>query len=328
VSGIGIRAVGAHVPSQIITNDDIESWTRMPAEHIAERTGITQRRYAHPKMPTSSLAYWAVVDLLNRYPQATQDLGAIILATSTPDQPQPPTAARLHGLMKAGPIPAWDINAVCTGGVLGLVTGAVHAAAAKAPVLVVAADRYSAIMDPTDWRTVSLFGDGAGAVVLGEVPDGYGVLAHRLMTDGRDESRDLVQVPGGGTASPLTPDGVFAGEDRFRMRGREVKEWVFEHLPPLVNGMLADAGVDPQEVKRWIFHQANPVMLHQLADHMGIDWRRVPVTAPMLGNTGAASVLVTLAETQRRARLQADDLVVLAAVGGGMSAGAVLLRWW
>jgi 3-oxoacyl-(acyl-carrier-protein) synthase III len=328
VSGIGIRAVGAFVPSQVITNREVAAWTRMPADEIERRTGISERRYAPLNMPTSALACAAVVDLVRRCPEATQDLGAIIVATSTPDQPQPPTAAVLQGLMQAPPIPAWDIDSVCTGGVLGVVTGAAYAAVARVPVLVVAADRYSGIVDPTDWRTVSLFGDGAGAVVLGAVPEGYGVIAHRLMTDGCDASRGLVEVPGGGTASPLTPGGISAGEDRFRMRGREVREWVMGHLPALVNGVLVDAGVDRRAVRRWIFHQANPHLVRELADHMGIDEERVPLTAPLYGNSGAASVLVTLAESQGASPLERGDLVVLAAVGGGMSAGAVLVRWW
>lgn len=322
----GILAVGAHVPGRVIDNDTISEWTGAPPEWIEERTGITTRRYAAEDERTSDLAHQAVLDLVRTRPDALDDLGAVIVATSTPDQPQPATAAYLqHGLGLSG-VPAFDLNAVCSGFLYGLDVASALVERTPRPVLMVAADKYSSIMARDDRRTVSLFGDGAGAVLVGPVPDGYGLRASRLMAHG--EHRELVEVVGGGTRSPLTSDGLAAGEHLFRMRGRDVKQYAIDTLPVAIDDVLAQSGLTTADVDRFVFHQANPRLLEVLAKRLGIDVGRMPLTGPDFGNTGCASIPVTLRRSAAERPLERGERVLFASVGGGMTAGAAVLTWY
>jgi 3-oxoacyl-(acyl-carrier-protein) synthase III len=323
---VGIVAVGGYVPPDELDNATVAAWADTTPDWIEARTGINERRWASPETPTSALALAAVRDLLREYPTDLHELGAIIVATSTPDQPQPPTAAILQRLLEASPVPAWDLNAVCSGFLYGLVVGAALVNGHGSPVLVVGADKYSAIVDGSDRRTVSLFGDGGGAVVLGRVPAGYGLLASRLAAHG--EHSGYVEVIGGGTRRPLDQHGLKAGHDRFRMRGREVREYVLATLPGLIRSVVEDAGVDVREIDRFIFHQANPRLIEELGRIMGINPGKVPLTAPLFGNTGAASIPITLWDSHRKWPLQRGERLLFAAVGGGLTAGAALVVWY
>lgn len=324
---IGIVGMGAYVPDIEISAKTVATWTGVDASRILDRTGIETRRYAPEEMETSRLALGAVEDMVTTDPDALDDLGAIVVATSTGDQPQPPTAARLHGCLHIPPVAAWDVNAVCAGGVVGLVQGAALAEAAMdgGHVLVVAADKYSAIVSRDDYATASLFGDGAGVVRLGPVPDGYGLRAYRLLTAGAHA--DLVRVAGGGTRLPLTAKRIQAGADRFRMEGAQVKRWVLDTLPGVIREAVGRAGLELSDVSRFMLHQANPRLLGEVADTLGIDRRRVPSPARQHGNLGAASMFVTLVESHRERPIERGEHIVLAAVGGGMSAGAAVVTW-
>lgn len=327
---VGIVGVGGFVPSTIITNRQVAEWTGRTEEWIVERTGILERRYASPvNEPTSALAHRAVRDLLKSYPDALRGLGLIKLATSTPDKPIPATASILQGLLGLGwPVPAWDTNAVCSGSLVAIVEGAamLTAGAGGSAVLVVGADKYSTIMDQSDPRTVSLFGDGAGAVLLEEVPDGYGIHGSVLVTHG--EHAGYVQVRGGGSAYPLDADALALGEDRFRMDGRKVKDYVMATLPDMLRSIVAKAKWSLDDVDRFVFHQANPKLLGMVGEELGIDPGRVPLTGTHYGNTGAASVLVTLWHSHRDRPLQRGEKIVFGAVGGGMNAAAIAMTWY
>lgn len=322
---IGIVALGAHVPPLAIGNEQIHEWSGVGHDWIDARTGIVERRYADADTPTSALAHRAVLDLVARYPTALDDVGFIILATSTPDRPQPPTAATLQAAIGLHGIPALDVNAVCAGFLFGITTGAALARDLGKAVLVVAADKYSSILDKRDPRTVSLFGDGAGAVVLGPVNDHFGVISSALVTHA--EYQDAVKVVGGGSAAPLTAATIEAGEHYFRMDGRTVKEYVLATLPDLLVTTLADCGRSIRDVDRFVFHQANPRLLQALRARLDVDESKLPITAHRFGNCAAASLPVTLAATHAADPLQPGDTVVLAAIGGGMSAGVVVVVW-
>jgi len=324
---VGIRAVGAHVPPLTVSNDDVAAWpgVKVDAKHIGERTGIATRRFAARAVPTSWLAYNAVEDLLRRYPDALDGIGGIILSTSTPDQPSPHTAAVLAGMLDLR-VGAWDLNMVCTGGLAALVHGAVYAQATGKPMLVVAADKYSGIMQAADWRSSAILADGAGAVVVGAVPEDYGLLAHGFTTDGSLEAREMVGVRGGGTAVPLTPEGLQLGLDRVGMDGRAVRDWAFANIPPLVDQVLAEAGATVGDLDRVIPHQANPRLLAKLAAEMGIDDGRVTYTANRYGNAGSASILIALQESFDLRPPASGELIGMFALGGGMSGGMALWR--
>jgi 3-oxoacyl-[acyl-carrier-protein] synthase-3 len=325
---VGILGIGSHVPDGIIGNATISEWTNTSPQWIVERTGILERRYADRGTTTSALGHAAVGDLVGRHPDALTDLGAVIVATSTPDQPQPATAAILQRELGLSGVAAFDLNAVCSGFVYALTVGsALVGQPGWAPrVLVVAADLYSSIMDRTDRKTVSLFGDGAGAVLLGRVPDGFGLHASRLTAHG--EHRELVEVVGGGTRRRLDADALAAGDDRFRMRGRDVRDYALRTLPEIVHDVLDDAGLGLDDIDRFVFHQANPKLLEDLAKALGIDLGRIPLTAPRYGNTGSASIPITLCHSHREQPLRRGERVLFAAVGGGMTAGAAVLTWY
>jgi acetoacetyl-CoA synthase len=323
---IGITAVGAYLPPDVIDNATIAQWTGADPDWVVERTGYIERRYAPPGTATSDLAESAVRDLLTDLPLALSSVRGVILATSTPDQPQPATAVALADRLNLDNIPAFDLNAVCAGWLYGLVVGAALAAqpGTGPDVLVVGADMYSRVMDRTDRATVALFGDGAGATLLSPVPDGFGLLSCDLVA--HPKHRELVEIVGGGTRRPLTTASLAAGEDQFRMKGRLVREYVLDTLPRTIQAALDAAGLAVCDIDRFVFHQANLRLLADLAKALDADPTRVAMT-PRYGNCGAASIPVALRETQRERPIQRGELLLFAGVGGGMTAGAAVVRW-
>lgn len=326
---IGILAVGSYVPTAVVDNDRISLWTGKPAEWVTERTGVLQRRYAEPGTTTSDLAMPAVREVLDGLEEwQRQQLAALIVATSTPDVPQPATAAILQHKLGLPGLAAFDVNAVCSGFLYGLAAAEGMLATRRhgSYAIVAGADIFSTIMDRSDRRTVSLFGDGAGAVLLGEVPDGYGVQAIRLVTDG--ELHHYVGVEAGGTRTPLDARARAAGEHLFRMDGRAVRDYALRILDKLTGEVLEECGLRLEDIGRFVFHQANTRLIETFVDQAGIDPASVPLTAPRLGNTVAASIPLTLRAADRERPFERGERVLLAAVGGGMTAGAAVLTWY
>ncbi|WP_131738235.1 3-oxoacyl-ACP synthase III family protein [Actinomadura roseirufa] len=322
---IGILGTGAHVPRSTVSNAQIAEWSDVDPGWIVERTGVRERRYAEPHESTSSVAEPAARQAIEA--AGGGEVGLIAVATSTPDQPQPATAVMLQHRLGLSGSAAFDLNAVCSGFVYAL--AAAHAmtstGSSAGRALVVGADLYSRIMNQRDPKTVSLFGDAAGAVLLGEVPEGYGVHACVLAAHG--EYQDYVGVPAGGTREPLTPETLRDGRHLFGMDGRAVRDYVMEIIPKIVDQVLADTGWRRDEVDRFVFHQANARLLGVLAERLGVTPDRTFFTAPHLGNTAAASVPVTLHEMDRARPIADGERIVLASVGGGMTAGAAALTW-
>ncbi|WP_346538217.1 ketoacyl-ACP synthase III [Micromonospora sp. DPT] len=326
---VGVIGLGSHVPDRVIDNSEVCRWTGATDEWILARTGIRERRYAAPGTTTSDLALPAARQALDAVPGAAERLRALVVATATPDVPQPATAAILQHKLGLREVPAFDVNAVCSGFLYavavaeGLLTGR-HGAGGY--VLVVGADMFSTIMDRRDRRTVSLFGDGAGAVLLGEVPDGYGVRASHLVSDG--ELHDLVRVEAGGTRRRVDADAVAEGADRFRMDGRAVRDYALSSLRKLTERVLDEAGVTLDDVDRFVFHQANPRLLEAFMVGVGAPLEKLALTAPELGNTAAASIPVTLHAAHRQRPLRRGERILFGSVGGGMNAAATLLTWY
>jgi 3-oxoacyl-(acyl-carrier-protein) synthase III len=325
---VGIVGLGTHVPDQVIDNRTISAWTGATPEWVAERTGVLERRYAAAGTPTSDLALPAARAALEGRHDARERLDLLVLATCTPDSPQPATAAVLQHKLGLDGVPSFDVNAVCSGFLYALEVGEclLRARGSDRYALVVAADLFSSIVDRTDRRTVSLFGDGAGAVLLGPVPDGYGLHATALLTDGAGHG--VVGVAAGGTRQPATPSALAAGLHHFRMDGRGAKNFVFTALPKVIGQALDQAGLVREDVDRFVFHQANARMLEMLARDLGIDPDRVELTADRYGNTAAASVPLTLAAAHARKPLRRGEKILLAAAGGGLTAGATVLTWY
>ncbi|MBT3152358.1 ketoacyl-ACP synthase III [Streptomyces sp. CHD11] len=318
----GILGCGAYLPERVVDNEEAGASAGVTGEWIAARTGILARRYAHPDQAASDLAEQAAHDALEDAGLRADQLSLIIVATSTPDSPQPPTACLLQDRIGALHAAAFDVNAVCSGFVY-----AVEAACRMVPpgefALVVGVDLYSRIIDPADRRTVSLFGDGAGAVVIGPVPEGRGVIATQLTSHG--DQHDLIKVPAGGSRIPASKESLQEGLHYFTMNGYGVRMFVRDRLPGEVHRLLANAGVGQAAVRHFIPHQANGRMIDELLPELDLSRAVVHRTLDRYGNTGAASLPVTLAAT--RGEIAQGDLVLLAGFGGGMSTGLMLLRW-
>ncbi|MEU7163416.1 ketoacyl-ACP synthase III [Streptomyces morookaense] len=325
---IGVLSIGSHVPERVITNQDISAWAGTSPEWIEERTGVLERRYAEPGTTTSDMAAVAATQALDAAGVNRERIGALVVATCTPDVPQPSTAAVLQSKLGLRSVPSFDVNAVCSGFLYALTVaeGLLTTRMRGEQALVVGADMFSTIMDRSDRRTVSLFGDGAGAVVLGEVPEGYGIGATRLVTDG--ELHHYVGVDAGGTRIPLDECARAEGAHLFHMDGRSVRDYALTTLDKLVGETLGDTGISLDGVDRFILHQANTRLLETFAREAGVDDDRLVLTAPELGNTAAASVPLTLHAAHRRRPLERGERLLLASVGGGMTAGAMLLTWY
>ncbi|RKN50262.1 3-oxoacyl-ACP synthase III family protein [Micromonospora endolithica] len=318
---VGVLSCGSYVPDREVSNAEIGPAAGVTAEWIETKTGIRARRWAHPGQAASDLAWAAAKETLDRAGVDPEQLTVIVVATSTPDSPQPPTACIVQDRLGARNAYAFDLNAVCTGFLYAVEVARRISAGGLA--LVIAVDIYSRILDPADRRTVALFGDGAGAVLLGPAPPGRGIEAIRLASFG--EHHDLIGVPGGGSRMPLDERALAAGEQFFKMRGRAVREFIELQLPPAIKRFLTDHDVDDGEIRHFVPHQANGHLVAGLSDRLALPSARTHATVQTLGNTGCASVPVTLAAG--RDQLAPGDLILLAAFGGGMTVGLALLRW-
>jgi acetoacetyl-CoA synthase len=321
--GVGVLGTGSYLPARLVSNEEVGGPAGVDAAWIERKTGIRTRRWAAADEATSDLAAHAARAALDAAGLDPAELSYLVVATSTPDQPQPATACLVAHRIGARRAAAFDLNAVCSGFVFGLATMS-RLLAAGGYGLVVGADVYSRILDPTDRRTVVLFGDGAGAAVLGPAPSGYGVLDMRLASDG--SRHGLIEVPAGGSRLPASAETLAGGAHYFRMIGWEVRDYVHAHVPPMVTGLLDAAGLTADQVDHFVPHQANGLMLADLADQLGLA-DRVRLTVRDYGNTGAASVPITLDVTVRDIGVHPGQTVLLTGFGGGMSMAAALLRW-
>lgn len=324
---IGILSTGSYLPDQVVENDDLARTTGVTDEWIVRKTGIRTRRRAAPGQATSDLAAEAGRRALEQAGLRATDLAYVVVATSTPDHPQPATAGIVQKLLGARNAACFDLNAVCSGFVyaLAVAEGLLRTNGRDSYGLVIGADIYSRILDYSDRRTAVLFGDGAGAVVLGPTAKGHGILSTRLLT--RGDQHPLIEVPAGGSRLPASAATLGDGAHYFTMDGRGVRDFVHAELPAAVSGLLTEAGVAGDSVRHFVPHQANGVMLADVWPELGLGSAELHLTVDRYANTGAASVAVTLDEAHRLGRFAAGDRVMLAAFGGGMSVGAMLADW-
>jgi 3-oxoacyl-(acyl-carrier-protein) synthase III len=325
---VGILGTGSYLPAREVTNAELV--TLVPdadPDWVTRKTMIEARRFAAPDEAASDLAAKAAIPALQRAGIAAEDLDYLIVSTSTGDSPQPPTANLVQDLIGAGRAACFDVNVVCAGFVFALsLARSLVALRPEAKVLVVAADVYSRILDFADRRTAVLFGDGAGAAVIGAVPDGYGVLETELVS--RGAAHQLIRVAAGGSRLPASAETVASGAHYFRMDGRGVRDFVAEHVPPVLAGMLERSGLHAKDIDHFVPHQANGVMLRELVDLAQLDGATTHLTLDRYGNVGSASVPVALDAAAGSGQLLDGDLVLLAGFGGGMAVGATVLRWY
>jgi 3-oxoacyl-(acyl-carrier-protein) synthase III len=323
-----ILGTGSYLPHQVLTSAELGERLGIGEQWILDRTHIAQRRIAQPDEATSDLATAAARAALAGAGVDAADVDLIIVATSTPDQPMPATACVVQANLGAVNAAAFDVDAVCSGFIYALTTADALLRAREPEsgvALVIGAETYSRVLNYADRRTCVLFGDGAGAVVLGRRFDDTGLLVSRINSDGR--YAELVQVRGGGSRRPASAETIAAGQHYIEMRGRDVRQLAADVLPNLATDVLASAGLDMSDVDLFVPHQANGTMLADLGAKLGVRPGQMHLTVGRYGNTGAASIPITLDDAVRTGRLAVDDLVLLLAFGGGMTWGGAALRW-
>lgn len=317
-----IRSVGSYLPKRVLTNAELSTMVDTSDEWIVERTGITQRHIAAEGEFTSHLAIKAAQAALDNAGMAADEIDLIVLATSTPDQTFPATAATVQAELGITQGAAFDVQAVCSGFVYALTTADNFIKAGSAQnVLVIGAETFSRILDWQDRGTCVLFGDGAGAVVVSaatpdDEPD-RGILTTRLRSDGR--FRDKLFVDGG----PSTTQTV----GHLRMEGREVFKHAVTNISDVMGETLQQAGVDVADIDLFVPHQANRRILDGTARKFGLSIDKVVITVDLHGNTSAASIPLALDVARSDGRLKPGSLVLMEAMGGGFTWGAVLVRW-
>lgn len=329
-----ILGVGRCLPERVVTNDDLRQWMDTTDEWIFERTGIRERRWVSEECGGSDLGAAAAREACERAGVPLEDIDCIILATLSPDHTFPGTACFMQARLGLPGVPALDVRNQCSGFLYGLsVADAWIRAGTYRRVLLVGAEVHSTGLDLSDrGRDVAcLFGDGAGAVLLGPAEEGMGargVLTVALHADGRNAKDLWIEVP----ASRYVPERlnvemVAEGRHFPKMRNRRVFTSALQRMPEVIREAIDKVGVELAQVKLVVPHQANQRIIEAVATQLGLDDGRMFSNIEKLGNTTAASIPMALYEAEQRGRIAAGDLVVLAAFGAGFTWGAAVLRW-
>ncbi|EHK56352.1 beta-ketoacyl-ACP synthase III [Allomesorhizobium alhagi] len=318
-----VRGIGSALPRRIMKNTDFEGVLETSDEWIAQRTGIRQRHIASDDETTASLGEAAARAALDDAGLTPADIDLIVLATSTPNNTFPATAVEIQNRLGMHHGFAFDMQAVCSGFVYAVATADLYVRGGLARrVLVIGSETFSRILDWTDRSTCVLFGDGAGALIL-EAQEGEGTIADRgvlaasLRSDG--VHKDKLYVDGG----PSTTGTV----GLLRMEGREVFKHAVGMITDVIEATFSQAGIAAEDLDWFVPHQANKRIIDASARKLGIADEKVVVTVNLHGNTSAASVPLALAVAVADGRVKKGDLVLLEAMGGGFTWGAVLLRW-
>lgn len=323
---VGILGTGACVPERVLANRDLEQLVDTSDEWIVARTGVRERRLVVPGQAASDLATVAAQQALTQSGLAASDLELIVVATVTPDNICPPTACHVQRKLGATKAAGFDVSAACSGFVNGLVVGHDLVATGRfANAIVIGADVLSAITDYEDRASCILFGDGAGAVVLGPDPAGGVILDHIVGIDGR--GANLITVAAGGSAKPTSQETLDRREHFLRLEGRQVFRFAVAKMCELVESITARNGLTVDDIDLLVPHQANLRIIDAAAARLGMSADRMVVNVERYGNTSSASVPVALDEAARGGRLRSGDLVCLVAFGGGLSWGASLVEW-
>jgi 3-oxoacyl-[acyl-carrier-protein] synthase III len=319
VSYARIVGTGSYLPAKIVTNRDLEKTVDTSDEWIYSRTGIRQRHVAADDERSSDLALHASRKAIEAAGITPQDIGLVIVATTTPDMIFPSTACILQDKLGIKNCPAFDVQAVCSGFIYALATADMFLRSGQYQyALVVGAEIYSRILDWQDRGTCVLFGDGAGAAVL-KASDTPGILSTHLHADG--SYRNILSVPGS------VCGGQVEGRPFLQMEGNAVFKFAVKVLDELVIEALAKNDLQKSDIDWLIPHQANIRIIQSTARKLGIGMEKVVITVDRHGNTSAASIPLALDEAVRDGRIRAGQCVLLEGVGGGFTWGAVLIRW-
>lgn len=309
MQNVGFLGMGVYLPPKVLTNQDLEKIVDTNDEWIRTRTGIEERRIASDEETVTKMSYQSAVEALDESGLNAEDVELIIVATATSEHQFPSTACMVQEKLGAKKAVAFDISAACSGFIYGVVmamqfmNNRVYKNA-----LVIGAEKLSGIVDWTDRATNVLFGDGSGAVVLGEVPDGKGILSFELGSDG-------------------TGGKHLYGDPCIHMNGREVYKFAVRQMGESALNVVEKAGLKKEDVDFLVPHQANIRIMESARERLELPKEKMSVTVNRFGNTSAASIPISLYHDAKEGRVKDDDVLVLVGFGGGLTWGALTLKW-
>ncbi len=323
-----VLGTGSYAPDRILTNDDLSKMVDTSDEWIRARSGIRERRIAAAGEATSDMAVQAGRRALEDAGVAPGEIDLLIIATVTPDHPMPSTACIVqHKLGLPTSAACFDLNAACSGYIYALDTACAMIGSGRYNrALVIGAEKLSSVVDWQDRGTCLLFGDGAGATVVGasERP-GVGLVGTRLGSLGEDT--DLLLIPAGGSRFPASADSFGRGDHFVKMKGKEVFKLAVRVMEEAARDILEQHGVAANQIGLVIPHQANLRIIEAIAQYLEIPVERFFVNVDRYGNTSAASIPIALDEARRAGRIAPGDLTLLVAFGAGLTYGSALIRW-
>lgn len=326
--GIGILGTGRFLPPHTVFNDAIEQKCGLPPGTIEEKTGIKSRRIAADGDTASAYSVAAAQDAMENAGISAEQIGLIVCCTFTGDYIYPALACKVQQLLGARQAGAFDVMANCTGFQVGLTVASdrLKADPSIEYALVIGTALQSRFINWSDPESAMYFGDGTGAAVLGHVPDGYGILASEILTNGT--VFDSVRLRGGGSSFPLRPDNVNLGLQYYEMNGMEVWKQVVQYQPKVLRRSLEKIGMTVDDVDFFIFHQANLNLIRFLMAKMKQPMSKTYTNVTEIGNTADASMAIALCDADRLGLLRHDDLVIISGVGAGFTFGATTIKWY
>jgi 3-oxoacyl-[acyl-carrier-protein] synthase-3 len=321
-----IIGTGSYVPEKVLTKRDLEQIVETTDEWIVERTGIRARHQAAPDENTSDMALKASVRALELAKTRAEELDLIIVGTISPDMPMPACAAFLAHKLGATKAFAFDLSAACAGSLFGMSVASQFIETGKAKrVLVVGVELLTRIVDWKDRNTCVLFGDAAGAMVLGPSQDDRGIVSTHLHTDGSQTG--ILCIPGGGSKNPVSHEMVDQRLQYVSMNGREVYKFAVRALSDAVNEAFAANGLTPDHITHVVAHQANVRIIDAVLERVKLPKEKAFLNIDKYGNTSSASLPMTLDEANRSGRLKPNETILMMAIGAGMSWGSAIVRW-
>jgi 3-oxoacyl-[acyl-carrier-protein] synthase-3 len=325
LTGFRVLGTGSYVPDPIVTNADLEERLGFDGQWIVQRTGIKERRHAPAHMATSDLCYEAVLRAIDNAAIDPSDIDMVVVGTFTPDLAFPSVACMLQnrlGLLCG----AFDVQAACAGFMYALSIGAQFVKTGNAKCcLVVGGDANSRIVNPSDIKTYPLFGDGAGAVLLGPGTESEGFLSYQLGSDGA--GGDLLCRPACGSRMPPTHESLDADLHYMRMDGRAVFKWAVNTVTDSLTEVLRHADVTVDDISLFIPHQANIRIINAVSDVLGFPRDRMYNNLDRYGNTSAGSIPIALDEAIAAGRVKRGDKVLVSGFGAGLTWGSAILGW-
>lgn len=323
---VSIVGTGSYTPERILTNADLERMVDTSEEWITSRTGIKERRIAAPEEFTSHMAAKAARVAMEQANIGAEEIDMIVLATVSPDTFFPATACHVQRLLGAKNAACFDVSAACSGFLYSLEIAQQFISNHRYnTILVIGADKLSALVNWKDRKTCVLFGDGAGAAILRSRDGSHGVITTYMGSDGN--YGDILSMPGGGCALPVTPENFEQHFNTIQMNGKETFRLAVTSMQSAAMRALKQADLDISDIKCIIPHQANIRIIEALAVRLKVSMDKVYVNVDRFGNTSAAAVAMALDEASRNGRFEIGDYILMVVFGGGLTWASSVIQW-